>query len=422
MNARPFLCAAVAVLCFCGKSTAALDAEVKKPYQLTVVLHFAEHRLLKKVFRDRVEREVHDGLQAALGDLAEVKVVTEHPKLAEVLEKGLRSLDSWNDRTPIKTHFVLIDFSGVDYEIQARQYDGLTGTATPVVRREKMQDREFVARTAVLLIERDFGITATFQTWPKGKKPQKVQLEFKGGGLDAPLNRWVQKGDVFAVVAIPTGNGSGRVVPDAIVQIETTPAEGAATCDGNLFWRREPPRGSSVAGFRCVKLGAMKGPLLLRLVQVKPDGSPGELLSSPTLLVRRDGFNGEDDSHLEMRLARQGINSLRHPQTRVRKGCSIVLPLSASSTTGRPLRSPEIPIVILDDQQIVVPKWTLLENDASLAEFRKRSWKLAVVESYAVQANTRSPNCKELSAKKDTARRGPYQPRRKRERSAPRKI
>src|SRR5581483_140742 len=107
-------------------------------------------------------------------------------------------------------------------ELEARQYDGQTGTATPVVRQEKTQDREFVGRTAVLMIERDFGITATFQTWPSARtKPQKVQLEFKGGGLDAPLNRWVRKGDVFAVVAISTGNGLGRVVPDAIVQVET---------------------------------------------------------------------------------------------------------------------------------------------------------------------------------------------------------
>ncbi len=333
---RPFLYAAVGVLCFCGESSAALDAEVKKPYQLTVVLHVAEHRLLKKVFRDRVEREVHDGLQAALGDLAEVKVVTEHPKLAEVLEKGLRSLDGWNDRTPIKTHFVLIDLSGVDYEIQTRQYDGLTGMASPVVRREKMEDREFVARTAVLLIERDFGITGTFQTWPKGNKlpkPQKVQLELKGGGLDAPLNRWVQKGDVFAVVAIPTGNGIGRVVPDAIVQIETPPAEGAATCDGNLFWRREPPRGAGVAGFRCVKLGAMKGPLQLRLVQVKQDGSPGELRGSPTLEVRREGFSGEGDTPLKLS-SRDKANSFDTAQTRPPQDCLIVWPLSASNTTA----------------------------------------------------------------------------------------
>src|SRR5262245_34351891 len=233
-------------LCLCGESSATLDAETKKPYKLTVVLHVAHNRLLTDAFQERVERELREGLQAALGDLGDVKVVREHPKLAEVLDKGLRSLDAWNERSGAKTHFVLIDFSGSDYEIEARQYDGLTGTATPLVRRDRTQDREFVGRAAALMVERDVGIVGTFPAWPKGTKPQKVQLELKGGGLGAPMNRWVHKGDVFAVVQIPTGSGTGRVVPDAIVQVEAPPGEGEATCTGNLFWRRNPPGGAGV--------------------------------------------------------------------------------------------------------------------------------------------------------------------------------
>src|SRR5205823_2626078 len=119
----PFLCLclfpSLCSLCLCGESRAALDPETKKPYQLTVVLHIADNPLLTDLFRDRVERELRDGLQAALGDLADVKVVREHPRLAEVLEKGLRSLDGWNERSAVKTHVVLIDFSGVNYEIEA---------------------------------------------------------------------------------------------------------------------------------------------------------------------------------------------------------------------------------------------------------------------------------------------------------------
>src|SRR5262249_7863529 len=151
------------------------------------------------------------------------------------------------------------------------QYDSLTGTATPVVRRDRTQDREFVGRAAELLVERDLGIVGTFQAWPKGAKPQKVQLGLKGGGLGAPMDRWVKQGDVFAVVAAPTGSGSGRVVPDAIVQIDAPPGEGEATCAGNLFWRRTPPGGAGVAGYRCVKLGAVQGALQVRLVQIDPN-------------------------------------------------------------------------------------------------------------------------------------------------------
>ena len=47
-----------------------LDPETGVPYQLQVVLHVAEHRLLTPTFQDMVERELRDSLQAALGDLA----------------------------------------------------------------------------------------------------------------------------------------------------------------------------------------------------------------------------------------------------------------------------------------------------------------------------------------------------------------
>ena len=68
---------------------------MKTPYQLKVVLHFADNRLLTPVFRDRVERELRDGLQASFGDLVNVEVTREHPRLNEVLQNGLKSLDGW---------------------------------------------------------------------------------------------------------------------------------------------------------------------------------------------------------------------------------------------------------------------------------------------------------------------------------------
>jgi hypothetical protein len=276
----------------------------------------------------------------------------------------------------------------------------MTGTATPVVRKEKTQAREFVGRTAVLMVERDFGITATFQAWPKGNKlpkPQKVQLEFKGGGLDAPLSRWVRKGDVFAVVAVSTGNGIGRVVPDAIVQVETPPAEGNATCDGNLFWRREPPGGAGIAGYRCVKLGAARGPLQLRLVQVNKDGTVGELLSEPAVVVRRHGFSGEKDTLLELKSRNKTIsfdtNKLGD------KGQFDGVAFVTVMLGGEP--KAEIPVVLLDDQQVVVPI-SFVEKDATV-DYRKRFWFEDVVNSLAVQSDTFN-ELQKLSAKKDAPR------------------
>ena len=70
---------------------------------------------------------------------------------------------------------MLIDYSGVHYEIQARQFDGLTGRPSPVVRRDRTRDREFVAKTAALLIDQDFGLVGTFDAWPHGGKAERRQ-------------------------------------------------------------------------------------------------------------------------------------------------------------------------------------------------------------------------------------------------------
>src|SRR5579872_3567831 len=123
-----FLMSSLCSLCLCGDSRAALDPELKTPYQLQIVLHFADHPDIKSAYRERVARELEDAVQAALGDLGEVKVVHDHPKLREVLQDGLQvALDRWKgDRSGIKTHFVMIRFNGFEYEIQTRQHDGVT--------------------------------------------------------------------------------------------------------------------------------------------------------------------------------------------------------------------------------------------------------------------------------------------------------
>src|SRR5205807_1905114 len=76
---------------------AALPTEANKPYRLQIVLRIAEHPTLTNVFQDQVQRELRDNLQAALGDLAKVEVVRNHPRLEEVEAKGLQhALDGWN--------------------------------------------------------------------------------------------------------------------------------------------------------------------------------------------------------------------------------------------------------------------------------------------------------------------------------------
>ena len=87
-----------------------------------------------------------------------------------------------------------------------------------MVRRDRTRDRDFVAKAAALLIDQDFGLVGTFDAWPQAdetpSEDKPVTVELKGAGLGVPLDRWVKKGDVFAVVQMPRGDaGPGRPVP-----------------------------------------------------------------------------------------------------------------------------------------------------------------------------------------------------------------
>jgi hypothetical protein len=279
----------------------AAEPDFGTPYKLTVVLDVAESRVLTDVFRQQVERELREGLQAGLGELATVEVVRDHPKLAEIRKNGLgRVLDTWKEPSDVKTHFVLVDFVNNQYQIQARQYDGPTATAGPVVRTAHTPDRAFVARAVGLLIRQDFGFTATFPSWPKAdgplNQPQPVRLDLRGAGLGVPLSRFVKAGDIFTVVKMYSDGRAPQLIPSALVQVQDGPRDGAAepSCAGRLFWRYypPPPEGSNHAGYRCVKLGAISAPVRLQVMQKKSDKVVVPM--GATVEVRRQGFKGDE--------------------------------------------------------------------------------------------------------------------------------
>src|SRR5438270_6803318 len=96
---------------WCTTARAQLDPEKGTPYNLQVVLHVEEHRLLTTVFVDRVRNELSGSLRAALGNLAQVDVVIKHPLLDEVRRDGLQhALDGWHFVNEAKIHFVLLSF------------------------------------------------------------------------------------------------------------------------------------------------------------------------------------------------------------------------------------------------------------------------------------------------------------------------
>lgn len=258
-------------LAFCPVTAhAALDAEANQPYHLRVVLHLASNRLLTPVFKEQLRRELHDSLQASLGALAKVEIVDQHPSLKEIDAKGLATaLEGWKTVSNVKTHFLLIDFVDGQYVLQAAQHDGSTGLASPVrrVRLADPADRPIIARTATLLIDRDFGLVGTVKSSGKNE----VTLVLKGNGLGVPLGNWVQKDDVFALAQIVRGRDGLQSfrVPWALLQLFDEPKMGVCRC--RLFHRYANPLagGSAVLGYRCLKLSTTRGPLRLRLVDDK---------------------------------------------------------------------------------------------------------------------------------------------------------
>jgi hypothetical protein len=351
---------------------------LQQPYHLHIVLHVAEHRLLTPVFRDRVERELRDSLQEALGELGRVELSRTHPMLQRVLDRGLQhGLENWTTRGDVKTHFVLIDFNGSEYEIKARQHDGTTGLVNPCVRRDRTRDRDFVAKAAALLIAHDFGLLGTIVEPPGAQQMAKVEL--RGGGL-ASLAGWVRKGDVFALVP----PGSGRAMSWALLQVEEPPGEeardGLCTC---RFFHRYKLTGS-LAGARCIKLGTVRAPVRLRWMRQGTDGtlSPLNGEQSITVAVRQYGFSGEEKTLLSQTASEDGtIDTTRFGDDGVFKNVAFV---TVTAGTIPEKDRPRVPIALVNDEPVIVPFAATAATDNLLA-LRILTWQRSVADSLLVQ-------------------------------------
>lgn len=247
-----------------------LDPELKTPYDIRVVLSVGEHRMLTSLFQERLETDLRDRLQLALGGLARVEVVQAHPLLADVKARGLQAgLDGHDKLSPQQTLFVLVDYSAGQYRLQTRVFDGLTGTPSPVVRKMAVGDRQRVADAAVDALLGDFAVVGTFQQI----QGHEVKVALRGGDLGGGLGSLVQPGDAFAIVRVTRdANGLRASVIDwALLQALESPKDGHVRCryscryDDDRTLTDAPP----VVGYRCVKLPTARGPVKVRLVDEK---------------------------------------------------------------------------------------------------------------------------------------------------------
>jgi hypothetical protein len=368
-----FLFCLFALLLASQPGSAALPAEAMKPYRLQVVLHVAEHPILTGVFQERVQRELHDSLQAALGGLARVEVVRDHPRLQEVETKGLKhALDGWNFINDTKIQFVFIDFVDGRYEIQARQYDGSAGLPSPVVRRASTTERLLVARNAGLIIDKDFGLVGTITH----KDDKKVEVTFKGGGLGTSLERWVKKDDIFAVAEIVDQAGAGQVafrVPWTLLQVSAEPKDGKVACLLHHRWGNPLPDAAGVLGYRCLKLGTIKAPLRLRVVSDDKLGTP---LNGKRVQI--SGVSFQDEPLDKLNTNSDGLASSAHPY----KNVAFVIILEGGMVLAK------IPIAIVDERIIPIPVNTNVKVEArGQIVLRKDRWLGRVFDAIAVASS-----------------------------------
>ncbi len=363
---------ALCSLCLCG-SARALDPELTTPYKVRVVLHVAPNRLFTPIFKEQLRRDLQQGLQAALGAMGEVEVIDqdevkpedEDALCKEVAAKGLQAgLDGPSKGTSeVKTHFVNVDYADGQYEIQARQYDGLTGLASPAVRQERTPDRQFVARTAALLVDRDFGLVGTVLDGDG----QAVRVAFKGGGLKVPLDRWVKKGDIFALVQVG-GDGHSTRLPWTLLQADDKPGEDG-TCACKLLPPQQRPLNAVGAGFRCLKLGTVRVPVRVRVIEGGRKG-PVRAPENVVLYVSHQGFARNEMD------ARVPDNDGFYSSEKEKEGALYDGVAFVTVTQGGQVRA-QVPLALVDERTITLPIRPGAEAPALLTQ--RRLWEGALL-------------------------------------------
>jgi predicted nuclease with TOPRIM domain len=265
--------ALAALIAMAGPARAALDAEPSQKYQFRVVVRCGSHAWLGAAFRRDLCDDLGATLRAALGTLADVTVIDMNavprdqwePLWATTESRGLAGLDTTTEFGKLKTHFLRLDYVSGHYELQARQHDGSTGILSRI-RRERTADRQLVTRVATRMLAQDFGpVGAVIGT------DNPVQVQLKGGSLGGPLDQWVHKGEVFALVKIVNARGGetrGIRIEDTLLVANDSPKNGVVECTVAFRGQENPlmVQGGSILGYRCIKLGTVAGPLRMRLV------------------------------------------------------------------------------------------------------------------------------------------------------------
>jgi hypothetical protein len=342
-----------------------------EPYKLQIVLTVAQQRMLTEVLQDTLERELSEGLQAALGGMARVDVVRHHELVAKIEKEGpIRALEGMK-RSDSKTHFLFLDYDDPYYRVRGIQHDGLTGQVSPIVRVEMTRDRDFVARLAAKLIEKDFGIVGTVV---EPIVNERTTLKLRGGpGVD--WSRWVKPGDVFALV-----EQDGELIPSAYLQVHEAPREATGTCVCKVGNRFKLPTFQEGNPFQAIKLGTTSGPIRIRLVRAVENNPFKEFGESSTVEFRSGGVGGKAQLSLPASSATPDIfDTASSGKSGEFHNLVYVTVVSGETTLA------EVPVPILGQPEVIVPILKGVRDDP--LRVLEESWKRNVAEAYLIQSD-----------------------------------
>jgi tetratricopeptide (TPR) repeat protein len=288
-----------------GRAAAPLDPEADRPYRWRVAVRVDPHPALGQGFRDRLTRELAAVAGAYLGTAgtAEVIDLAAPPGpldglCEQFLLRGFAAIDDPPANaaknpadparvlSPVKTHFVTVEYRAGVFHLAARQHDGFTGIASPVTRRQSTRVADMVPRLAGLLLEPDFAPVGTVV--PDPDDPGHVTVVLRGTAA-GPVERWVAAGDVFAVSVVedvpaplPPGAKADRKAPAQTVRVgglfrytllraTAGPQGGRVPCVVLTRYQPEFAFGRAVArkraaGVRCLRLPTVESVVALRVV------------------------------------------------------------------------------------------------------------------------------------------------------------
>lgn len=404
-----------------------LDAESTTPYLWRVVIQTRPHPLLTPAFRDQLHRDLLSALRPGLGPLGRVEIIDLAGPLPpnpdalwqQFADRGFSALDPDPTRelTGVKTHFLRVAYRDGAYSLEARQHDGFTGLASPVVRRYTTRAPEMLGRAAGLLLDRDFGLTGTVDPPAPGElSAEHVRVRFKAGQL-GPLDRFVQPGDVLAVAAIrradrastaPARTATGKVitpkpgaVPSALhplprdftlLRVINAPQDGACTCAVLTRYKTAMPASPEILGYRCVRLATAISPITVRLVN--SDGQPHRTASQFLVRATASGFTAQPEDRDNLPYD-NGLHLFRSDPNR---------PLAhvACITVEVGARAERFPVPVLGPEPITL-RFELDEADEERAVFERACLAVAsrAADARTAQAATFDVVAKLIEARKN---------------------